>query len=196
MVLPYLEETFQGAELVTVWFGANDAALHDRTSKVQHVPLEEYKMNIKDIVERLKCLAGCVVLLTPPPVSETHRIQHAKDTYGIDLELGSERTNRVTKMYAQACVDVGEMCGVAVVDMWRACMEKEPERYGDVFLNDGLHLTSQGNELVYESLMEVLKERFPVESMGIDVPEYRDLIVHGDDEEDAQRVLQEFLSSK
>jgi isoamyl acetate esterase len=196
MVLPYLEDTFAGAQLVTVWFGANDAALPDRTSKVQHVPVEEYTMNLKEMVERLKCLADQVVLLTPPPVSEPHRILHAKETYGIDLVLGSERTNNVTKMYAEACVDVGEMCGVPVVDMWGICMEKEPVRYGDLFLNDGLHLTEQGNGLVYESIMDVIKDRFPVDSMPVDVPEYRELIVHGDGEADAQKVLQDFLSSK
>lgn len=199
MVLPYLEDTFEGAQLVTVWFGANDAALPDRTSKVQHVPLEEYRMNVKEMVERLKCLADQVVLVTPPPVSEPHRLEHAKDTYGIDLVLGSERTNEVTKLYAMACVDVGEMCGVPVVDMWSVCMEKEPERYGDVFLNDGLHLTAEGNALVYESIVSVLEKRLPglkADCIPFDIPEYRDLIVHGDDGEDAGKVLKEFLSSK
>lgn len=200
MILPYLEtDAFEGAQLVTVWFGANDAALPDRTSKVQHVPLEEYRSNIKDIVERLKCLADHVVLVTPPPVSEPHRIQYAKDAYGIDLVLGSERTNAVTKQYAKACMDVGEMCGIPVVDMWGICMEKEPERYGDVYLNDGLHLTAEGNRLVYDSIMRLIEETFPhlkASDMPCDIPEYRDLIVRGDGDEDARQVLEEFLSSK
>lgn len=38
----------------TVFFGANDAALSGRTSERQHVPLEEYKENLRKIVHHLK----------------------------------------------------------------------------------------------------------------------------------------------
>lgn len=38
----------------TIFFGANDAALLGRTSERQHVPLEEYKENLRKIVLHLK----------------------------------------------------------------------------------------------------------------------------------------------
>ena len=38
----------------TVFFGANDAALVGRTSERQHVPVEEYKDNLRRIVHHLK----------------------------------------------------------------------------------------------------------------------------------------------
>ncbi|MFS7943909.1 putative SGNH hydrolase superfamily [Helianthus anomalus] len=38
----------------TVFFGANDAALTGRYSERQHVPLEEYKENLRKIVRHLK----------------------------------------------------------------------------------------------------------------------------------------------
>jgi len=38
----------------TIFFGANDAALLGRTSERQHVPVEEYKENLKKIVHHLK----------------------------------------------------------------------------------------------------------------------------------------------
>ena len=45
--------------LVTIFFGANDAALPDRSSARQHVPLLEYKENLKRIVEHIR--VGCTV---------------------------------------------------------------------------------------------------------------------------------------
>lgn len=39
---------------VTIFFGANDAAILGRTSERQHVPLDEYKENLKKIVLHLK----------------------------------------------------------------------------------------------------------------------------------------------
>lgn len=198
MIWPHIEPTFRGAELVTVWFGANDAALPDRTSKVQHVPLEEYRANLKYIVDRLKSLACEVILVTPPPVSEPHRIRHAKEMYGVDLDLGSERTNEVTKEYAQACLDVAHACSVHVVDMWQICMQREPMRYGDVFLNDGLHLAAPGNGVMFESLISLLNDSLPqfcVQEIPTDIPEYRELIMGGDDEEKARAMLEKFLSA-
>lgn len=39
---------------VTVFFGANDACLPDRCSAFQHVPIDEYKLNLHSIVSFLK----------------------------------------------------------------------------------------------------------------------------------------------
>jgi hypothetical protein len=38
----------------TIFFGANDAALLGRTSERQHVPVEEYRQNLRTIVNHLK----------------------------------------------------------------------------------------------------------------------------------------------
>lgn len=40
--------------LVTIFFGANDAALPDRDSRRQHVPLSEYKENLQRMIVHLK----------------------------------------------------------------------------------------------------------------------------------------------
>jgi len=41
----------------TIFFGANDAALLGRTSERQHVPVSEYKENLKNIVNHLKVIS-------------------------------------------------------------------------------------------------------------------------------------------
>lgn len=40
--------------VVTIFFGANDAALLGRTSERQYVPIEEYKENLRKFVNHLK----------------------------------------------------------------------------------------------------------------------------------------------
>ena len=119
-------------ELATIWFGANDAALPDRTRWVgayvwrgeeaagrrhlarslrggrwaeraiggvplgvarrsrplplpftsarQHVPLDEYKSNLRRIVAHFQALGvGAIVVITPPPISEYHRKIHVRN---------------------------------------------------------------------------------------------------------------------
>jgi lysophospholipase L1-like esterase len=101
-------------EVVTVFFGANDAALPDRGSQQQHVPISEYKENLHQIVSHIKgnSETTVVVLITPPPVDEVGRRVYARSG-----EL-PERTNEVTKLYAQACKDVAKEAGVPVIDLW------------------------------------------------------------------------------
>ncbi|XP_037461378.1 GDSL esterase/lipase At5g62930-like isoform X3 [Triticum dicoccoides] len=64
----------------TIFFGANDAALPGRTSQRQHVLVEEYKQNLKTIVNHLKdCSKSMVILLiTPPPIDEDGRERYAR----------------------------------------------------------------------------------------------------------------------
>lgn len=53
--MPFLLQTCNSPPIaVTVFFGANDAALLGRTNERQYVPVEEYKENLKKIVHRLK----------------------------------------------------------------------------------------------------------------------------------------------
>uniref|UniRef100_A0A803PA71 SGNH hydrolase-type esterase domain-containing protein n=1 Tax=Cannabis sativa TaxID=3483 RepID=A0A803PA71_CANSA len=65
---------------VTIFFGANDAAILGRTSERQHVPIDEYKENLRKIVLHLKECSPTVliVLITPPPVDEEGRDDFAR----------------------------------------------------------------------------------------------------------------------
>jgi len=60
---------------VTVCFGANDAALPDRASAAQHVPVGEYRDNLRAICAMLqrRWPGVVVILVTPPPVDEDGR---------------------------------------------------------------------------------------------------------------------------
>jgi len=178
LVFPHTVAPVQHIELLTIFFGANDAALPDRTSWKQHVPVAEYKETLEEMIVRARDEVNVehIVLMTPPPVSEPHRIQHALDTFGITLE-SSERENMYTKMYVEACKCVGEKLGVPVLDLWSIFTEHGDD-WATALLNDGLHLTAQGNELVYNSLQSLIDKEFPgltPENKPFDVPDYKSL---------------------
>jgi lysophospholipase L1-like esterase len=211
LVLPHVLPSRPASDLqedprtvVTIFFGANDAALHDRTSSKQHVPLDVYTVNVRSMVAYLKQEAKIrnIIMITPPPVSEPHRVAHAKRTYGIDLPLGSERTVEATSKYAAACKDLAAELNVPCVDLFSRFMAVDG--YGDVLLNDGLHLTPRGNALVAEALVEVLQglELGP-DDIEVDVPLWDAMLPCdgeglGEDllEDVASKVLREHLASR
>ena len=104
-----------------VFFGANDACLPGSATG-QHVPLDEYKRNLKDILEHSSVVAQKprLILLTPPPVNE-YQMGEAELFRGYKDPL---RSAEHTKAYADACRQVGTEVGVAVLDVWSIFMAK------------------------------------------------------------------------
>ncbi|XP_010529187.1 PREDICTED: GDSL esterase/lipase At5g45920 [Tarenaya hassleriana] len=145
---------------VTVFFGANDACLPERCSAFQHVPLLEYKQNLRSLVSFLKNRwpETCIILITPPPIDEEARLRYPyiENTTGLP-----ERTNDASGSYAKACVDVAEECGIAAIDIWTKMQQIESWRAECLW--DGLHLSRVGNKVVLEEVVKKLKEQ------GIDV---------------------------
>ncbi|CAI5476660.1 unnamed protein product [Closterium sp. Yama58-4] len=164
--------------LVTVFFGANDAALPGRKSGKQHVPISEFKENLRVIVTHLQSLGPNVrvVLITPPPVDEAGRMEFAKAMYGEQCMKEPERTNEVTGKYAAAVREVAEACGsVPVIDLWTV-LQQQPN--WQALLSDGLHLAPAGNKVLFEQLSSLLQSSadwtppLVQESMPWDFPEH------------------------
>ncbi|KAH9932154.1 SGNH hydrolase-type esterase domain-containing protein [Amylocystis lapponica] len=140
--------------LLTIWLGANDAAFPGSS---QHVPLPAFRANLAALVRMVAAPASPryspatrVVLLTPPPVN-THQWHWG------DRDLATTRT------YAEAVKDVARAEGVPALDVfaafWEAAGEDEA-RLGEL-LSDGLHLNAKGYEIVFDLLVEAIKENFP-----------------------------------
>ncbi|XP_052178835.1 GDSL esterase/lipase At5g62930 [Diospyros lotus] len=142
----------------TIFFGANDAALFGRTSERQHVPKEEYKENLRRIVHHLKefSLTMLVVIITPPPVDEEGRMAYARSLYGEKAMELPERTNEVTGVYAQQCVELAKELGIPSINLWSKM--QETEGWQKKFLSDGLHLTPEGNAVVHREVARVFGE--------------------------------------
>lgn len=163
-----------GAPLaVTVFFGANDACLHDRCCAFQHVPLPEYKQNLRSIVSYLKKRwpTTIILLITPPPIDEDSRLLHP---YVENLSGLPERTNEAAGAYAKACVEVAAECGIPVVDLWTQ-MQYFPD-WQKTYLRDGLHLTPSGNRIVFEEVVKILSdEGASLETLPVDLPLIADI---------------------
>ncbi|KAM4543062.1 isoamyl acetate-hydrolyzing esterase 1 homolog [Odontesthes bonariensis] len=139
---------------VTVFFGANDSALEDENPQ-QHIPLQEYSENLKEI-SRLLTSAGVsadkVIFITPPPIHEP--------AWEKECALKGSPLNRHNSMagqYALACVQAAGQCGSEVLDLW-TLMQKDGQDY-TVYLSDGLHLSEKGNQFVAQHLWGILESR-------------------------------------
>ncbi|KAK3128429.1 hypothetical protein QOZ80_6BG0461510 [Eleusine coracana subsp. coracana] len=158
---------------VAVCFGANDAALPDRASAMQHIPVAEYRDNLRAICALLKKRwpEVVVILITPPPVDEDGRLRYP---YAHDCSGLPERTNAAAGRYARACVDVARRCGVRAIDIWSK-MQKFPG-WEKTFLRDGLHLTPIGNRVLFEEVVFALKDaNLGLEALPADLPLFADI---------------------
>ncbi|CAL1575086.1 unnamed protein product [Knipowitschia caucasica] len=138
---------------VTIFFGANDAALKDENPK-QHVPLKEYSENLKEMTKTLATAGVCaekVIFITPPPI---HESAWRKECTAKGCALN--RLNAVTGQYAQACVQAAAQCGVEVLDLWT--LMQKGEDFTE-YLCDGLHLSQKGNQFVSRQLWRLLDRR-------------------------------------
>ena len=67
-----------------------------------------------------------LLLLTPPPVNE-----YQLDLQEFVVKDGNRRTAANTKIYADACREVGSKTGVPVVDIWSAFMRAAGWKEGE-----------------------------------------------------------------
>ncbi|ESW27431.1 hypothetical protein PHAVU_003G201200 [Phaseolus vulgaris] len=157
----------------TIFFGANDAALIGRTSERQHVPYEEFKENLRKFVRHLKECSPTmkIVLITPPPVNEKGRLAYAKSKYGEKATEVPERINEVTVQYANACLEVAYEMGVSCINLW--AIMQHTDGWQTKYLSDGLHLTAEGNTVVYREVIKVFDEAgLSADNLPFDFPHH------------------------
>jgi len=153
----------QDVGVAVIWFGANDAMLSCTGSK-HFVPVDEYSENLCKLVEKVSH-AQYVVLMTPPPVSESGRLEHQKAKWGDDALGYSERSQANTELYANACQKAAELCAiklgakVSCLDLFHGL--KDCEMGLDELLSDGLHLSEAGNKKVFDLLQAHIAQKVP-----------------------------------
>nr|KJB69603.1 hypothetical protein B456_011G033300 [Gossypium raimondii] len=115
-----------------------------------------------------------ILLITPPPIDEDGRLRHpyVENPSGLP-----ERTNEAAGSFAKACVETAEECGIPVVDLWTRMQQYTDWR--KAYLSDGLHLTKEGNKVVFEEVMKKLEERgLSLEKLKADLPLIADIDHH------------------
>ncbi|KAE8887974.1 hypothetical protein PF005_g6373 [Phytophthora fragariae] len=165
--------------LVTIWLGANDAALPDGSMSEQHVPIAAYQNNLAKLVQTFKAIApdAGILLVTPPHVDDEVQKTSAKTEEGPKKGLVS-RSNKVTGEYARACVDTGSELDIPVLDLYTYFNDiSESER--NEMLVDGLHLNKAGNREMYHQLRDKISSDFPELSLKLErwqLPRFEDWV--------------------
>ncbi|KAH0373313.1 GDSL lipase/acylhydrolase family protein, partial [Aureobasidium melanogenum] len=165
-ILPTPEQS--RIRLMTIFLGANDARLPNTPGFPQTVELEQYKKNLKDIINHpmLQAHKPQLILLTPPPIEERKALAHDK-TNGINVV---RRTAANTAKYAEAVRQIAQEFKLPVLDIWAAFMKEAGWREGEPLpqnqtlaqmLHDGLHLNPEGYEIIYRELMKLISEKLP-----------------------------------
>lgn len=94
----------QQVKLVTICFGANDAVKPHITNK--HLPVPEFKANLRHLVSRLQEKGiKRIVLVTPPPVGQRN-----------------DRDNTITANYTAAVTELAKEMKLESVDVYSAIM--------------------------------------------------------------------------
>ncbi|GMF45225.1 unnamed protein product [Phytophthora fragariaefolia] len=147
--------------LVTIWLGANDAALPNGSMAEQHVPIAAYQMNLAKLVHTFKVIAPhtSILLVTPPHVDDAVQKSNAKNEEGHKKGLVS-RSNAATGEYARACVDTAKGLGVPVLDLYSYFNNMTESERNDMLM-DGLHFNETANREMYLQLREKINTEFP-----------------------------------
>ncbi|KAF9984426.1 hypothetical protein BGZ75_004025 [Mortierella antarctica] len=179
-------------EFLTLFFGANDACL---ASSPQHVDLERYERNLRALMDMIHSPGSPtyspetrIIVICPPPIDQI-RCALRRSQRGMKLD----RDTDVTRRYAETCLRVakeyqgrnhnGEQVSqgqVDVIDTWNIMMDqvKAGRHTLDEYLKDGLHLASQGNDVIFEEIMKIIRSRYPEwdpETMPMHAPWWGDL---------------------
>ncbi|KAM7531986.1 hypothetical protein LguiB_035396 [Lonicera macranthoides] len=151
--------------LAIIYFGGNDAMRPRPSGLGPHVPLDEYKDNMRTIANHILSLSENtrIIFRGPPPVNE----DYLREVLG-DLFEEKGRTNKDTHIYSEACREVcNEMNdNVEFIDLFYAIQQRED--WLNSSFTDGLHLSAEGSKTVMREIEKVLKEAVWVPSLHWD----------------------------
>jgi isoamyl acetate esterase len=174
--------------LFTLFLGANDAVIPSSHPEYA-VPLDEFNANLHSMLQTIHSLSPHtrIVLITPPPVNpktwEPYCI--AK---GRPLDRSVSRTHgyrdETMKVYNEYVQSTPQPKSVLLVDTWTLFLRRDVPSSAasdspytleevDEYLEDGLHLSRKGNELLGEFLVRRVRETWAdldAEKMGTKVP--------------------------
>ncbi|POM81616.1 Isoamyl acetate-hydrolyzing esterase 1 [Phytophthora palmivora] len=161
--------------LITIWLGANDAALPNGSALAQHVPLELYKENLVTLVHSFRAMAPDtgILLITPPCVDDKVQKRKARKYKGVKKDKVAH-SNEMAGIYARACVETANKLGLPVLDL-HTYFNNMTEWNRKNVLEDGLHLNLRGNNFMYQQLRQKIDAEFPAISHKLDrwqIPSY------------------------
>jgi lysophospholipase L1-like esterase len=98
-----------------------------------------------------------IILITPPPAAAKAWDHYCTVTSPRPL---SPRSNENSKQYGKRILMIGKELDCSVVNTYDLLGGDDGEEYYGKYLTDGLHLTEEGNRIVYDGMMDVLKRNY------------------------------------
>jgi len=175
----------------TIFFGANDAT-DAAVSPCQAVPVAEYEENVVAVAEAAAAASDLVVVFSPPPVDSARwpdRCNAAVQSF----TAATARAVAAVSAKALAATEDGAAAAGAVVhvNLWQLFTEAAPavpaasavDDASDAdawmrLLNDGLHLSAEGNALVAQALLAAVATHAPhlaPDALPWDFPYWKDV---------------------
>ncbi|KAI1307934.1 Isoamyl acetate-hydrolyzing esterase 1 -like protein [Halotydeus destructor] len=139
--------SFDDVSCLVIFLGSNDSTKSSATG--QGVPIEEYMANMAAIVQYLvdRGLPKDKIVLIAP-----QKFFVEKWRFGPN----SGRDDAITAQYAAACVEVGQVLQVDVLNLHQVFTDSDK---GAQLSTDGLHFSAQGSELLFNSLWPLVESR-------------------------------------
>ena len=134
-VLKYKTDQVNQLELVTIFFGANDLAIH------RDVPVSEYRDYLKKIIEQIGC--DKVVVFSAPYVDQKRRFH--------------DRPLSRIEVYVEAAESVSRELAVSFVNLLEKMMDDT--KRDDWFQEDGLHFSQYGYEALANIFNQEIKKK-------------------------------------
>ena len=127
---------------VSVSCGVNDV-WHQFSSQRQGVPLEEYRKNMTEIVDRIQKSGAQVLLLTATPIYE-------------DL---NSRENQMLKDYNELLRQLAKDKNLVLCDLFSHFAELYKQKLNDenLLTTDGVHMKPRGNRLMAREILKSLE---------------------------------------
>ena len=154
-----------------VFLGANDSNIKE-LNEAQHVPLEEYKTNLQEIIGILGkkgILASQILLVPPPPCNEGMWKKSLEIKMNSPVER-SPKNNKTTRMYYDACLQMANKLKCRTLarpdDYWNSL------NASDHFC-DGLHFSQSGSQIVFEFISKELREM--TKDLPMILPDWKDI---------------------
>ena len=178
----------------TIFFGANDSSTiepfkissaleHEKPS--QHVSIDEFEQNTVEVI-RIALQAtrtdGCVIVISPPPVNQVKwpdRGNKAVAAYtdAVARAVQTVNTTRPATTTSEAKVVHLNLFKAMYTGSTEIIESTEITSPYEHYLSDGLHLSPEGNKVVADLLLSVVREHAPLvapESLPLDLPLWMD----------------------
>lgn len=148
--------------VVTIMLGTNDHAIYKGTEAAT-VSQESYESNLRQMIDLIRLESGdgsskpAIILMTPP-FAATHVNVAGTDVNQCRLLVYCGIVKRVSREMSTGLVDVNTITGEAAG--W------DDERYNQTFTDkkDGVHLNSEGQQVIAPYVKEAILEALRVRS--------------------------------